>query len=329
MRRLLLVMTALLCSTLLVQSQDLKVGILFDQFASERWKIEEQLITQKFEELGVECQTEVAHSVEGVQIDQAKKLISRGVDALIIIARDASEAIEIVDLARSKNIKVIAYDRFIPNANIDLFLSYDNVEVGRMQARAAIAAVPTGNYILVNGPVSDFNSIQFRQGQMEVIEEYNTNNQIDVVKDIVLDAWHDIQATMALYDSKVKASKTDCVISATDAVSIGVIQFLESEADLQRIYLTGQDASHDAIDNIRKGYQNMTILKPLKPLAETAAMMTYQLIMEEEIEGVTDIEIDEMMVKGKLFTPILIDKSNVNTNKELIEQIKLADRLVE
>lgn len=229
MRRRIILLAALICSSIIAQSQTYKVGILFDQFASARWQIDDQLLTNKFESLGVQSETLVAHSEPGLQLTQAKQFIDEGVDALIIIARDAQEASEITDLAKQKGIKVIAYDRFIPNSKIDLYVSYDNMEVGRMQARAAIAAVPSGNYLLLNGPESDKNSKQFHKGQMEVIDAYNTKNQISIAHNIVLESWNELQTTMTLYDTDVDISKIDCIIAAADVIASGVYQFVDDE----------------------------------------------------------------------------------------------------
>lgn len=327
MRRRIILLTALICSSLFVQSQTYKVGILFDQFASARWQIDDQLLTNKFKSLGVQSETLVAHSEPGLQLTQAKQFIADGVDALIIIARDAQEASEITDLAKQKGIKVIAYDRFIPNSKVDLYASYDNMEVGRMQARAAIAAVPSGNYLLLNGPESDKNSIQFHKGQMEVINGYNTKNQISIVHDIVLESWNELQTTMTLYDTDVDISTIDCIIAAADIIASGAGQFVDDESEMKRIFLTGQDAAPESIQSIKDGFQSMTILKPLKPLAEATAQMTYQMIRGKKVKDVSNLTFDGVTVKGKLFKPIMIDQSNVDTNEALKEQIRLIESI--
>ncbi|MFY0626982.1 MAG: substrate-binding domain-containing protein [Reichenbachiella sp.] len=330
MRKMLIMMfTALLCSVHLSYGQDMKVGILFDEFASARWKIDSKILTEKFTELGVKSEIRVAHMEKGVQVKQANELIKKGVQALIVIATDAEEAKTIVELAKSRDVIIVAYDRLIPDPRVDFFISYDSKEVGRMQARAAIKGVPNGNFVLVNGPESDLNAIDYRLGQLEVINEYNTNDQIKIVKDIVLDQWHEMQTMLTLLDSKLKVDKINCFVAASDALSGGVIEFVSDETEMKRIYLTGQDASDGGCERIKSGLQNMTVLKPLKQLAESTALITYKLMQNEPTPELKKIRIAEMEMKGLLFTPILIDESNVESNEALLEQLRIAKEVAD
>lgn len=96
---------------------------------------------------------------------------------------------------------------------------------------------------------------------------------------------------------------------------------------MKRIYLTGQDASTEAIKRIKNETQSMTILKPLKPLAEATAEMTYQIIQGKKVKDTSNFAFDGVTVKGKLFKPILIDQSNVDTNEALKEQLRLTENI--
>ncbi len=80
----------------------------------------------------------------------SKSLIAQGVDALIILAQDAEAIGPAVQAAADEGIPVVAYDRLIEDPRA-YYLTFDNVEVGRMQARAVFAAQPTGNYVMIKG----------------------------------------------------------------------------------------------------------------------------------------------------------------------------------
>ncbi len=61
---------------------------------------------------------------------------------------------------------VIAYDRLIEDPNA-FYITFDNVEVGRMQAREVLAVAPEGNYVMIKGSNTDPNSDFLRGGQQK------------------------------------------------------------------------------------------------------------------------------------------------------------------
>jgi len=297
------------------------VGLLFDQFASDRWQVEAKYLSLQLQSLGAETTLRVAHSDASKQVSQAKELIDAGVDMLIVISVDATESMEIVEMAKEKGVYVVAYDRPIFDARVDLYFSFDSKEVGRLQAKAALEAVPKGNYVLVNGPSIDNNAVQIKLGQMEVLSPLIKSGDIKILADLELDSWHEMTAMMALLDLNLDKNAIDCIISAADILSTGVVEYLEDEAHMRRIYITGQDANPNAIESINQGYQNMTILKPLKTLAINSANHAYALAKNKSKEGLKKIIIDGMEFDGMLYEMIRIDTSNVKTNVELREQL--------
>ena len=66
-------------------------------------------------------------------------------------------------------IPVIAYDRELESAKA-LFITHDNVEVGRMIARASPRPQPTGNYAIIKGEHGQTNPVFLRQGMAEIID---------------------------------------------------------------------------------------------------------------------------------------------------------------
>jgi DNA-binding LacI/PurR family transcriptional regulator len=92
------------------------------------------------------------------------------VDALIILAQDTAAIGPAVQAAADAGIPVIAYDRLIEDARA-FYITFDNVEVGRMQARAVLEAAPEGNYVMIKGSPTDPNADFLRGGQQEVLQE--------------------------------------------------------------------------------------------------------------------------------------------------------------
>ena len=110
------------------------VGFAIDTLREERWYRDKGAFEEKIQELGGRVKTLAANGDQKVQIEQAKLLIKEGVDVLVVVPTHANGASEIVELAHEADVKVISYDRLILNADVDYYLSFDNVKVGELQA---------------------------------------------------------------------------------------------------------------------------------------------------------------------------------------------------
>ena len=216
---------------------------------------------------------------------------------------------EIVQAAKAANIPVVSYDRLIPSKDVDLYISYDGHRVGTMQADYARTRVPSGNYMLINGPKSDNNSIMFRNGQLEVLDADIKAGKIKVIADFILDDWSELEAIMKveeyLSDNDVKP---DVIIAANDALATGALQVLPREL-VGKVVITGQDAERTALRNIVAGHQSMTVYKPIKPLAYQAAEMAMKLAKKQPVEA-KKMKNGNYEVNAILLEPMVVDKAN-------------------
>jgi TolB-like protein len=104
------------------------------------------------------------------QIDQMRDLAAQGAKVIIVVAENPVELRPAVEELAAKGVRVIAYDRLIPSPAIAAYVGFDNLEVGRMQARALVnAAKGKGSFVLLGGAQDDVNARIFRRGQMEVL----------------------------------------------------------------------------------------------------------------------------------------------------------------
>jgi D-xylose transport system substrate-binding protein len=297
----------LILSAMLVQAQ--KVGLLMDSYVVERWRTDQNLFVERVKALGGKVQVEVPHGNPDEQVRLAKKLIAEKVDVLVVVPTDAQKALEIVQAAKAANIPVLSYDRLIPSKDIALYISYDGTRVGTMQAEYAKAKMPSGNYMLINGPKSDNNSIMFRNGQMKVLEEDIKSGKIKVIADFILDDWSELEAIMKVEEFlSVSSQKPDVIIAANDALATGALQVLPREL-IGKIVITGQDAERGALRNIVAGNQSMTVYKPIKPLAYQAAEMAMKLAKKQPVQSMKMKNAD-YEVNAILLEPIVVDKAN-------------------
>jgi len=171
-----------------VQAADMTVGVSWSNFQEERWKTDEAAILGALEAGGADYLSADAQSSASKQLSDIESLIAQGVDALIILAQDAQAIGPAVQAAADEGIPVIAYDRLIED-NRAFYLTFDNVEVGRMQARAVFEAQPKGRYVMIKGSPTDPNADFLRGGQQEILQAAIDAGDIEIVGEAYTDGW--------------------------------------------------------------------------------------------------------------------------------------------
>jgi D-xylose transport system substrate-binding protein len=286
-----------------------KVGLLMASFISDRWYLDQKHFSDRVQVLGGECIVDVSYSAVE-QMERAKKMIEEGVKVLVIIAVDGTKGADIVAYAKSKNVPVICYDRLILSSDVTLYVSFDNVKVGRLQAEYALKRVPRGNYFLINGPTSDYSAVSFRKGQLAGLQASIDAGEVKIVQDVVMDSWSEMGAFETMKD--FVTSRNDIpqvVIAANDALANGVISALPSDR-LGKVVVVGQDADLSGLRNIVSGNQAMTVYKPIKELAYTAAEKAVQLANGEALQVTSRLDAGDVTVSAILLEPFVVDMQN-------------------
>ena len=286
-----------------------KIGLLMDSYVVERWRTDQSLFVERVNALGGKCVVEVPHGNAEEQVRLGKKLIAEKVDVLVIVPSDADRAAEIVAEAKKANIPVISYDRMIASKDISLYVSYDNHKVGLLQGQYALDRKPEGNYLFLNGPKYDRNSMMFKNGQMEALRSGMESGKINVVADYDLEDWSELEAIMKVEEYLAGSNPIpDVIIAANDALATGALQVLPEEL-IGKVILTGQDAERGALRHIVAGHQSMTVYKPIKPLAYNAAESAMKMAKKQPVNSVK-MKMLNYEVNAILLDPMTVDKSN-------------------
>ncbi len=117
-----------------------------------------------------------------------ESLIAQGANALIVLAQDSEAIGPAIEKATAEGIPVVGYDRLIENPDA-YYITFDNKEVGRMQAREVFKAKPEGNYVFIKGASTDPNSDFLYSGQIEVLKEAIDGGKIKNVGEAYTDGW--------------------------------------------------------------------------------------------------------------------------------------------
>jgi D-xylose transport system substrate-binding protein len=276
-------------SALAAQAQDLVVGVSWSNFQEERWKTDEAAIKAELERLGAEYISADAQSSNEKQIADIEGLIARGATALIVLAQDASAIVPAVDKATAEGIPVVGYDRLIEVPGV-FYLTFDNKEVGRIQAREVLKVQPEGNYVFIKGSSADPNADFLHAGQLEVLKEAIDAGKIKVVGEQYTDGWlpevaqKNMEQILTANDNKV-----DAVVASNDGTAGGAVAALTSQG-LEGLAVSGQDGDHAALNRVAKGLQTVSVWKDARELGKAAATIAVALAKGTEPSQIAGVQ---------------------------------------
>lgn len=291
----------------------IKIGFSMDTLEEERWLRDRDLFKAAVEALGAEVEIKAANGDDSEQILQAEKLISEGVDLLVVVPHNAEATAAIVNKAHLAGIRVISYDRLVKNSDIDLYVSFDNEKVGELQAEAITKLVPKGKYVYIGGADTDNNAHLFKKGVFNVLQPLINKGDITVVYDqwtknwLPENAFANMEAALAANNNEI-----DAVIAANDATAGKVIEALEKQGLAGKIPVAGQDAELMAAQRIVQGTQTMTVYKPIKTLAQEVAELAVRMARGEYIDTDRKVNNGKTEVPSVLLAPIAVDKENMD-----------------
>jgi len=313
----LLAMTTIACgggSPRRIGRERLKIGLLLDSVAEERWKRDRELFTERAKELDADVVAREANRDPALQEQQARELLNEGVKALVIVPSDTEKAGAIVTAAAEKKVPVISYDRLIRNADVALYVSFDNVKVGRMQAEYLLNQAPKGNYLLIGGAPSDYNAKLLRQGQMEMLKPAVSAGSVTIVGEGWAENWDPAEARAQTEEALKKTrNRLAAIVASNDYTAGGVVEALAAHDLAGKVYVSGQDADLEALRRIVKGTQAMTVYKPLRPLARMAAGAAVNMAKGQTEDGLASINNGMKDVPARLLEPISVDKSSMDS----------------
>lgn len=296
-----------------VVEEKIKVGFTMDTLVEERWLRDRELFRDAVRAQGADVEILAANGDDVLQIAQAESLISQGVDVLVVVPHNAEATATIVRKAHMAGIKVMAYDRLVKNADIDMYVSFDNEQVGELQAEAITQRVPKGRYVYIGGAITDNNAHLFKKGVFNVLQPYIDRGDITVV----FDQWTKDCTPANAKENMVAALKAnnnqiDAVICANDATAGGVIEALAEQGLAGKIPVSGQDAELAGAQRIVEGTQTMTVYKPLQALTQKAAEIAVQMAKGETVAINRKVNNGKIEVPSVLLPPIAVDKSNID-----------------
>lgn len=313
-------MTALLGLSLLtapaLAQKPVVVGVSWSNFQEERWKTDEAAIKAQLAKLGAKYISADAQSSNEKQLSDIESLVTRGATVLIVLAQDSEAVLPAISKAKADGIPVVSYDRLIEDPWA-FYISFDNKEVGRLQARMILAAKPKGNYAFIKGSPSDPNAALLYAGQLEVLNAAIKSGAIKNVGNQFTEGWQPEVAQRNMEQLlTANQNKIDAVVASNDGTAGGAVAALASVGLAGKVPISGQDADKAALNRIARGLQTGTVWKDSRTLGTEAAKIAVQLSNGAKLASVAGSGTfnggpRKVTVNSILLKPVVITKSNL------------------
>ncbi len=287
------------------------IGFSMATLQEERWQRDMDILVAKAKAKGADVIVQNSNNNAEDQIKQVKYMLDQNIDILLIVPQDAEKAAEAVDLAEKKGIKVICYDRLIMKANADFYVSFDNIKVGEYMASLLVSKVPKGNYIIINGAKTDYNSYMYNKGYKNILNKYLYDKSINIVDEIWANDWRP-EDSFKCVEKALQSRKTiDGIIAANDSLAGAAIEALSEQRLAGKVLVAGHDADISGCQRVAEGTQLMTIYKPIDQLAEKAVDVAFGLLKNNYYACNTYISDGDNDIPYAKVDPIVVTKDTL------------------
>jgi D-xylose transport system substrate-binding protein len=295
------------------------IGLSLDTLKEARWQRDRDLMKARASALGAELLIQSANSDDSRQIADVQALLTRRVDVLIVVPHDGTAMGKAVTFAHESEVPVVAYDRMIRNADVDLYVSFDNVRVGELQARYLVDHLPTpgkGRIVRIYGSKADDNAHLFKRGQDDVLEPYVARHDIEIVHEDWAEDWKP-ESAKKIVNAAISehGPRIDGILASNDGTAGGAIQALSEEGLAGKVVVTGQDAELVACQRVVAGTQAMTVYKPIDRLAASAIDLAVRMASGRPVIARQSVN------NGKVDVPAVLSDVVVATRENMMDTV--------
>ncbi|MET0475704.1 MAG: substrate-binding domain-containing protein [Mycobacterium sp.] len=299
------------------------IGVLLPETAtSARWEaFDKPYLESAIESEGYSANIQNAQGDVQKFASLADGMIASGVKALVVASPNPEVGASVEQKASDAGIPTIAYDRLNPGGTSDYYVTFDNVRVGELQAKALVDAVgdiPGAQVIQIEGAPDENNAVKFHEGQMNVLQPLYDDRTLVLVRDQFITGW-DNQLGGTTFEQILTGNggRVDGVIAANDGMAGAVITVLQKNGLNGKVPVTGQDATLAGLQSILRGDQLMTVFKAIKTQAEATAKLA-ALVADGNAAGADEFASQTTVdpktgreIKSVLLDPEVVTRDNV------------------
>ncbi|WP_394826773.1 sugar ABC transporter substrate-binding protein [Pendulispora albinea] len=264
------------------EADTIKIGLLLPETKTARYEAADRpFFVARLKEICPKCEVlyQNADQKTDKQQAQAESLLINGIKVLVIDPVDAKAVAGVIAKAKAQNVAVLAYER-LAQGPADYHVSFDNEQVGRLQAQALLDALKKGGdpkrgkIVMINGSPTDPNAGSYKKGAHAVLD-----GQVNIGMEYDTPDWSPDKAQDEMQQAITAIGKKNIigVYCANDGTASGAIAAMKGAGFADLPPVTGQDAELAAVQRIVAGQQYMTVYKAIKKEAIVAADMAYAM----------------------------------------------------
>jgi D-xylose transport system substrate-binding protein len=296
------------------------VGVSWNNYQEERWaKWDEPAIKAALDAGGAKYISNDAKSSAETQASNVENLISQGANVVIVLAQDGTAIKPSVESAISNGVPVIAYDRLIEDPQA-LYITFDNILVGKLQAEALLKVKDSGNFVVIKGNKADANADFLRQGYVEagLPEAGQSSDTLKNVGETYTDNWDPSKAQTEMEQFlTANNNNIDIAFTENDGMAGGVVAALEAQGLAGKVPVSGQDGDAAALNRVALGTQTVDVWKDARLLGKAAGEAAVQLCNDPDISKVSGtVQFNSPggnSMTSILLTPEAITQDNLNS----------------
>jgi D-xylose transport system substrate-binding protein len=293
------------------------IAVSWKTFQEERWKTDEAAIKAVVEAAGDKFVTTDAQGSAQKQAADIEGLITQKVDVILVVAFDSDAILPSFKAASDAGVKMLSYDVLVEDPNA-LYVTFDNVGVGRLMAKVIQDAKPEGNYAFIKGDKGDPNATFLFQGITEVLKAGMDAGKIKNVCETFTDGWKPDNAQKNMEQCLTSTgNKVDAVVSENDGMASGVVAALDAQGLAGSVPVSGQDGDKAALNRVALGTQTVSVWKDSRALGKAAGEAAVAIADGKDaasLPGVSKFNKGKngVEVNAILLTPDAITKDNLN-----------------
>jgi D-xylose transport system substrate-binding protein len=304
-----------------------KVGVILpDTTSSTRYELyDKPLLEKALGDAGITADVQNAQGDKNKFASIAQNMIGAGTDVLIIDSIDAASGAGVEKAADEAGVQVIDYDRVNLGGSAPYYVSFDNEDVGRLQAQTLVDCLDAQNIdkpkiIMMNGGTDvDNNAVLFQKGAHSVLDPLVEDGSLTIEQEATVKGWL-VENAAPAFQQALTASNGEVhgVLAANDDIAGAVIGVLDEQGLAGHVVVTGQDAGVAGIQNIITGKQSMTVFKNVTLEAQAASQLAIALIQGKDpaeagmtLSDFEDPEAPDHALQALLLPAQVITQANV------------------
>jgi D-xylose transport system substrate-binding protein len=260
---------------------------------------------------------------DATQFSDAQTAITKGASVLVVDPLDSGVGAHIESYAKAHGVVVIDYDRLTLGGTRKYYVSFNNVQVGKLIGQGLVSCVAawkvkSPQVIVMRGAATDNNATLFAQGYDAVL-----------APEFASDGWKEVSQPAGTWDPPTALSEfqqqftahpnINAALIPNDENGAPIIHYLQSKGVKPDTFpTTGQDATLTGLQNILAGYQCGTAYKPIYLEAQAAAALAMYVRAgvtppASLLNGTTTDPQTKQSVASVLLTPEWVTTANMNS----------------